>query len=333
MARSPRRSAGRQGLVAYGLPLLAVAKAASRPARLDHRCPTRTAAADRDTARHVRRPAGRRGRAARWHLERAGPGGQRRPVEICLEPGHGLLQVLAAEADPEVVAGMPELRPGQEQPSSSTSRAAKSSIGVASRSRGTDRAAARVDPREAVGAAAEAGSSRTARLSENDPARAGEDPVARQADQGQHLGRRRRTDRRVVLHPGAAVEQPSRVASQPIRSPAMANDFDERDAPREEVAPGPGGRAHRAPGSGRPRRRGDPIGAHASPSLAHSPRGRQHPRRVVGGVDDDEARLRRSEAISRSTSSDQRWSSAQLVERHLRAVRPADLTGSGSRAT
>ena len=49
----------------------------------------------------------------RRHHEDHGTGG--RPLQVLLEPRGGLRQVLAAEPDPEVIAGMIELRAGQEE--------------------------------------------------------------------------------------------------------------------------------------------------------------------------------------------------------------------------
>lgn len=46
----------------------------------------------------------------------AGAGSARRdPRELPLQPGHGLGEVRPPEADPDVVPGMPEARPGQEE--------------------------------------------------------------------------------------------------------------------------------------------------------------------------------------------------------------------------
>ena len=93
-------------------------------------------------------------------------------------------------------------------------------------------------------------------------ATAGEHLVAGpERDEGQDLGRRRGADRRVVLEPRRArrAAPASWVASQPIRSPAIANDFDmtprltpcgPTSAPAGERVDGVDAR-----GTGRPRRR------------------------------------------------------------------------------
>ena len=212
--------------------------------------------------------------------------------------------------------GWPNCEPGRSRtPSASTSRAANASIGlVAEQPREPDRAAARPDPREAVGATLRRsrrgarGSSATIRRD-----RARTRSRARSADQREDLRRRRRADRRVVLESarsGRAASR-SRVASQPIRSPASANDFDitPSEMPRSKSV-----------GAGRQRlgvveleeavdlvgEEVDPASAQASPRRRPLRGGREHPGRVVRRVDDDQPRLgperRRSAARRRAPS-------------------------------
>ena len=168
----------------------------------------------------------------------------------------------------------------------------------------------------------------------HDPARPGQDAVAgTQPDEREDLRRRRRADRRVVLR--APRTRPSRsrswLASQPIRRPAIANDFDmtpERDAALERVGAGrAAGPPRRTRGSGRPRRRGG--GCRASTAR----RSARPTRAAVGiipvglcGALTTTSRVAGVRAASRrGTSSDQPSVLVQLMEGDVGAGRPADL--------
>ena len=159
--------------------------------------------------------------------------------------------------------GWPNCEPGRSStPSASTSRAANASIGSSPSNRGNpiepprgrthERRSARrceevVEDGEVVG---------------DDPPRPGEDPVPRpKADQGQDLGRRRRADRRVVLHPRAAVEQLAVARREPADPEAgqrerLRHHARSRCRARRGRRPRSAARRRRARGSDRPRRRG-----------------------------------------------------------------------------
>ncbi len=141
----------------------------------------------------------------------------------------------------------PMTLPGRRRtPSASTSRAANDSDGLVVEQPGeADRAAARPDPRPAVGMVDEEAVEQR-QVVVDDPARPGEDGVARpEPDQGEDLGRRRRADRRVVLERGAAREQVAVAGREPADPQAGHRErlrhHAERDAAVERV--GAGGQA------------------------------------------------------------------------------------------
>ena len=154
-----------------------------------------------------------------------------RAVQERLEAGERDRHVLAAEAEPEVVAGVAEDRARRDQHALRLDQVLRRTRRSGRRraapgSRPTRRAAgpsATVRPAARRSRRAARGCRVTIR------ARAGQDTVpGPQRDQREDLRRRRRADRRVVLERGAARSSSpaSCVASQPIRSPAIANDFD-----------------------------------------------------------------------------------------------------------
>ena len=199
---------------------------------------------------------------------------------------------------PEVVAGVAELRSGQQQdalgldearrPVVDPERPARSAAG----SRRSRRVAGpirsgRPSPRRSRPAGR--GRPRRSRAT-------GRGPVARaEPDQREDLRRRRRADGGVVLQGGAAGQELAVPRRQPADAQAGHRERLRHHAQRDPPLEGLGARGQpvrlveleasgrpRRPGGGcrRPRRRG-----RAPP---HSPGRRQHPGRVVRGVDDDE---------------------------------------------
>ena len=199
-----------------------------------------------------------RGRRARTRRSRGC--GPRTPRDPRARPAGRL----AAEAEPEVVARVAEDRGGRDQDALGLEQVLGEAVdghgdGASPGSRPDPRAAA---PRRTWPARRSKKASSRARFPLDDRAGAGEHAVAGpQRDQRQDLRRRRGADRRVVLEPGRAVEEPGIVGREPADAQAgqrerLAHHADadpvrtEIRAGRQAVAPG------RAPGSGTPRRTG-----------------------------------------------------------------------------
>ena len=186
------------------------------------------------------------------------------------------------------------------RPSASTSSAANWSIGTSARSEGKPIEPPRGRTQSNVPAHRSKNPSSSARLSSTIPRdRARTRSRARSADQREDFARRRRADRRVVLEPGAAGEQRPVLRRQPADPQPGQRERLGHDAERDAQ---PGQRV----GAGRqPVRLVDfevavdlvgqevdaPRAAQASVSVRHSSRARQHPRRVVRRVHDDQPRL------------------------------------------